>query len=148
MTTFRISDWRLADFKRELGNDFPNVQSEFRECGSRWTELDVGEGHPYFSVRNGLLCNKSGKLLLRTIGVHAFYNCEQLSDLRLPNGLRKIGIGAFKYCSALKSLYVPRSVEEIGSEAFLDCTNLTIRTPAGSYAEEFARSNGIAVEVI
>ena len=57
--------------------------------------------------------------------------------------LKSIGKNAFKKCPNLKSITIPASVTEIGDGAFADCTDLTISGYAGSYAETYAKANGI-----
>ncbi|KAL3939109.1 MAG: hypothetical protein SGBAC_006112 [Bacillariaceae sp.] len=72
-------------------------------------------------------------LSLRTIGNHAFANCERLSVLILPKGLNAIGSYAFRRLVSLKRISVPDSVESIGERAFEFCVLLV----------EVALSNGL-----
>ena len=53
-------------------------------------------------------------------------------------------------CSSLKSITIPESVTSIGERAFDECKreNLTIKGYAGSYAEKYAKENGISFEAI
>ena len=88
----------------------------------------------------------------------AFRWCDKLKSVTLPDGLMKIGSFAFDCCTALESITVPESVTEIGSWAFgtcflhgersCNCPNLTVYAPAGSYAEEYARSQRIPFKAI
>ena len=51
----------------------------------------------------------------------------------------------FYECSSLTSVMIPESVIEIDDNAFSNYyTNLTIHCTAGSYAENYAKENGIA----
>ncbi len=43
---------------------------------------------------------------------------------------------------------IPDGVTSIGDSAFYHCDNLTICAPAGSYAIEYARDNGIRFKEI
>ena len=61
---------------------------------------------------------------LETIESSAFYGCSALQDLTLPNSLKLIGSGAFYGCSALETLVIPGSVRQIGTSAFSRCTGL------------------------
>lgn len=54
---------------------------------------------------------------------------------------------AFANCVNLKSINLPASVSYIADNAFYNCPSLTIHCITGSYAEEFAISKGIPVEV-
>ena len=75
----------------------------------------------------------------------AFLNCRSLRKMTLPEGTQSIGEQAFANDIALRALYIPQSVTSIGSQAFDGCVNLTVTTPAGSFAEEYCLQNGISV---
>jgi len=53
-----------------------------------------------------------------SIGESAFYPCEKLAKVTLPDGLKIISKNAFKHCYALTSIDIPASVETIGQYAF------------------------------
>ncbi len=59
----------------------------------------------------------------------SFYNCEKLSDVKLPMGLTHIGKNAF-YKSSIASITFPPSLEKIGDWAFQysKLTNVVIPT--------------------
>ena len=61
-----------------------------------------------------------------TIGEYAFYWCDSLKSIVIPNSVTTIGYLAFEDCSSLTSIVIPNSVTTIGSHAFNDCTSLTI----------------------
>ena len=67
-------------------------------------------------------------------------------DVVIPDGIVSISDYAFhgQVCR-VTSVYVPASVKEIGENCFHECKDLTIITPAGSYAEQFAMENNIPV---
>ena len=48
----------------------------------------------------------------------------------------------------MTSITIPASVTEIAYNAFDGCEALTIQAPAGSYAEQFAKSWGIKFEAM
>ena len=58
------------------------------------------------------------------IGGYAFYECEDLELVTMPNTLTDIGNYAFGYCHGIKSAYLPNSVKTIGADAFVECTSL------------------------
>ena len=58
------------------------------------------------------------------IGVGAFYNCDALTSVTLPESLTKIDIGAFHGCSALEELTLPDCVEWVGPNAFQSCSSM------------------------
>ena len=99
------------------------------------------------------------------IGDDAFNRCRNLASVTLPKGLKYIADGAF-YDTALTAVEIPEDVTMIGFMAFSFCENLTSVTfpesltymdedtfhdtgltsanvIAGSYAETWAKENGI-----
>ena len=55
----------------------------------------------------------------------AFFKCEKISLVTLPDGLEKIGSDAFSYCQGMTPvMYIPASVKEVGNFAFYSCSNL------------------------
>lgn len=59
-----------------------------------------------------------------SIGDSAFYCCSGLTSLVIPNRVANIGANAFQYCSGLTSVTTPNSVTSIGKRAFDSCTGL------------------------
>ena len=52
------------------------------------------------------------------IGQYAFYACQQLTSVTIPNSVTDIGNSAFYYCTALESIIIPDSVTSIEDSAF------------------------------
>ena len=101
---------------------------------------------------------------------NAFNGCTKLVDIVLPSTIRVIDEGAFESCWELKIIVIPDGCKEIGSHCFFDSTELndiyvpnsvcvigdnafdtmndstTIHTPSGSFAESFAKENGLNVD--
>ena len=82
---------------------------------------------------------------LQSIQPGAFSMCDNLETLVLPDGMKELGMNAIIYCPNLVSVTIPASVESIAFGNFSMCDQVVIHTPAGSYAEEWAKSNGIPV---
>lgn len=59
------------------------------------------------------------------IGYQAFENCSNLVSVSLPNSISEIMYRTFCGCSSLTSLTIPNSVTDIGFEAFNGCSSLT-----------------------
>ena len=64
----------------------------------------------------------------------AFWGCETLVDVALPQTLRTIGKGAFGQCVNLTRINIPEGVTSIGDSAFLMCGSLTRLTIPDSIA--------------
>ena len=60
-----------------------------------------------------------------SIGNSAFYFCSGLTSITIPNSVTSIGEGAFSYCYDLTSITIPNSVTSIGEHAFWSCSGLT-----------------------
>ena len=59
-----------------------------------------------------------------SMGEKAFYHCENLISVTIPNTVTSIGENAFETCSGLVSVTIPNSVTSIGKRAFYLCVNL------------------------
>ena len=70
-------------------------------------------------------------------------DCSSLEEIHLPDSVSVIKEEAFKRCKALKNIYIPSSVNRIGDYAFYECPDLTVHTPAGSYAETYCKNKNI-----
>lgn len=101
------------------------------------TSITVDEENPYFMVDDGVLYSKDKRELLycpknfsgiyrvaeevKRIGKSAFRNCNQLTEIVLPEGLEVIGDTAFYGCTQLKQISLPKSVSQIGAYAYYFC---------------------------
>ncbi len=82
-----------------------------------------------------------------TIHSWAFKDCTGLTDIVLPKGVLAICKEAFEGCSKLSNVTIPSTVL-IEKDAFKDCSSsLTIVGETGSYAETYAKSEGLAFKV-
>jgi hypothetical protein len=106
-----------------LGND------TFNGCSSL-TDVEFGEN-------------------VATIGSNAFANCTSLESIAPSRFLVNIYSNAFSGCTKLSSITLTRSVKSIDDEAFANCKALKkVLTPAGSYAETYAKQKKYTVENI
>jgi uncharacterized repeat protein (TIGR02543 family) len=83
-----------------------------------------------------------------TLNQYAFAFCYYLTSVGLPNSLTTIGNYAFESCFRLNSIIIPNTVMTIGNWAFYDCSGLvSLEIPAsvtsiGNYA--FCYCTGLA----
>ncbi len=66
-----------------------------------------------------------GGYSVTTIGGCAFWGCDSLTSITIPDSVTTIGHDAFYGCDSLTSISIPDSVTTIGDYAFRDCYSLT-----------------------
>ena len=60
-----------------------------------------------------------------SIGSFAFYNCNRLTNVTIPDSVMSIGYEAFSGCINLASIIIPEGVTNIAAYAFYACRSLT-----------------------
>ena len=60
-----------------------------------------------------------------SIGDGAFYYCDAIDSVSLPQSIRSIGDYSFAYCRSLKSFKIPKSIKKMGDLCLNGCSNLT-----------------------
>ena len=79
--------------------------------------------HEWNSTTNeGIVTFDAG---VTTIGEDAFYNCDRLTSITIPDSVTTIGDYAFARCYSLTSVTIPDSVTTIGEYTFSSCDSLT-----------------------
>ena len=107
----RLGNWEYVLWK-ETGTmemvSFPENAEEvpFRELPDGISSVHVAEG-------------------ITAIPDDAFWGCETLVDVTLPQTVRTIGKGAFGQCVNLTQVNIPEGVTSIGDSAFFLCGSLT-----------------------
>lgn len=66
--------------------------------------------------------NEINGIDVTSIGDSAFFDCESLKSIKIPNSVAIIEDFAFANCKSLKSIELPNSITSIGDAAFpKDC---------------------------
>lgn len=68
---------------------------------------------------------KGKKLDVIGIGNSAFYDCENLKEVLLPESITSIGSNAFESCYNLEQVNLPASISYLGECAFENCRKLS-----------------------
>ena len=63
---------------------------------------------------------------VEVVGEYAFFECTELEELRLGEGIKKIEKGAFQWCDSLELVFIPGSVEVVGEGAFDESVCLVV----------------------
>ena len=58
------------------------------------------------------------------IAPYAFYHCEAMTSITLPEGLKSIGNSAFYACKKLEEITLPSTMDIVETSAFFDCKSL------------------------
>lgn len=66
-----------------------------------------------------------------SIGEKAFYKCNELTSVTIPNSVSSIGASAFNGCSCLSSVTIPQNVTSIGDFTFESCGLINLTIPDG-----------------
>ena len=61
---------------------------------------------------------------IKTIGGSAFRNCKNITNVILPDGLTTISGAMFTGCTSLQSITIPSTIVSVGGYAFSGCTAL------------------------
>lgn len=81
---------------------------------------------------------------IKTIGNSAFYGCDNLKEVILPEGeLKELGECAFCQCKNLEYVRIPNNIKKIGEKAFEECPKIILSVLEGSYAEKYAKEHAI-----
>ncbi len=70
-----------------------------------------------------------------SIGDKAFYGCDLIKSVTVPNTVKTIGDEAFSGCSSLETIAISASVTAIGESCFYGCPAMTVTCGKGTAAD-------------
>ncbi len=92
--------------------------------GLTYTVTGIGSYAFYNRYSSYALRSISIPITVKTIGDHAFSNCDGLISITFPISIKRIYTRAFEDCDGLTSVTIPDSVNSIGAYAFQKCDKL------------------------
>lgn len=113
--------------------------------GSRISQIGGSAFSECYEMPDVVIGNK-----VQEIDAFAFKNCRKIKHFIIPDGVETIGFSAFTNCKELEHLFIPASLKTIKENPinpflFAGCDKLKIHTPAGSFAEKYAKDHSIPV---
>lgn len=118
----------------------PSEESPSEESPSETTPSEVTpEGMRYWELEDGSC---------EIINYEATSNIARVPKEINGKKVSKIGISAFSDSQDLQYIKIPNNITEIDMDAFIRCSNLTLYVNMNSYAETFAKNNGMKFKYI
>ena len=86
------------------------------------------EDNPYLAlidVKDTSLPDYTINSNTKIICPYAFANCNNLTEITIPDSVTSIGVSVFEGCTSLTNIIIPDSITSIEQSAFKSCTSLT-----------------------
>ena len=111
---FADGRWIIIDPTWNCMNSYKNgVYSEKTPCDNKYFDISLKDFSATHEYRDYAF-----------VGLSTFRNCDNLTNVTIPNGFTAIEDHAFRGCKNLKSVKIPESVVKIGRGSFFGCVNL------------------------
>lgn len=110
----------------ELVNDYGLEVTKEYNASTCKTYISGGKNamaaiiNTYFNNSQKLIMGNAAK-----IGDYAFYDCNTLKSIKIPEGTSQIYYNAFENCISLLNIELPSSITWLGTKAFKNCSKLT-----------------------
>ncbi len=99
-----------------------NIPSSVTEIGDR--AFENCRSMKTITFGSGSAMKTAEESQLQRIGNWSFYNCHELQNLDIPEGVTEIGLAAFYGCTYLQNLTLPSTLRTIGDNTFAKCEKL------------------------
>ena len=91
-------------------------------------DYSIREGAKVIEKKAFFECNSLKSVIIPNsvtiIEEWAFLGCYSLRSIDIPDSVTKMGVSAFRHCNSLKSITIPNSVTNIEHDAFSGCSSL------------------------
>ncbi len=147
------------EIKRVIIEDgVTNIGSSAFENCTQLTDISIADSVTRINYNSFENCTALTSIIIpgnvQRIDSFAFDNCTALTDVKLSEGITRIDCNAFNGCNSLKSIVIPKSVNNMGNGSavpdipFSGCDDITLSVYKDSYAETYARENGIPYVIL
>lgn len=119
----------VGDYVYEIANGEATITGYTGEGGDIAIPAELG-GYPVTAIGDGAFYNCDSLISVfipdsvTNIGSSAFTKCDGLTNVTIPDSVIEINQRTFEYCSKLYSISIPDSVISIGVCAFRGCSSL------------------------
>ena len=118
-----LSDISLTDTVTDIGSGAFSGTAYYNDQ-SHWENGVLYIGHALIKAETSITEHEI-KADTNSIADYAFFNCQSLSRITIPNGMKNIGRCAFENCYSLTELVIPGNGLTIQQDAFEYCKGLT-----------------------
>ncbi len=127
-TALLLCAWLFSSAVWAYDFEADGIYYNITSSGYKTVEVTGTPDHNYsgdVTIPATVTTNEGIEYRVIAIGYDAFYMCNNLKSVTIPEGVTTIGGYAFEGCSGLTSVTIPESVTAIGDLAFAHCDGLT-----------------------